>query len=232
MIVKDITLKSPKDNILYDEVLLRCAEAGQSGEILRFWESPRDFIVLGRISKEEDDVNMPEARRHDIPVLRRSSGGGTVIQGKGCLNYTLILSKILDKRLVDLRKSYAVILGKVVQALNSQGARTAFYPISDIALIDGQKKISGNAQKRGRRFILHHGTILYDFDLSKIERFLKMPKETPTYRERRAHLDFVGNVPLTAADIKDSLQKIFTVEGQCNELDETEFESLQALHDV
>ena len=134
MLLKDISLSSPEENILYDEVLLHLAEKGEAGEVMRFWESPEMFVVLGRIGKEQDDVKIDAVRRDDIPVLRRASGGGTVLQGKGCLNYALVLSKE-DRKIMDLHKSYEYILGNVVKALKQLGVEAGFCPISDLALV-------------------------------------------------------------------------------------------------
>ena len=69
--------------------------------------------------------------------------------------------------------------------------------ISDLA-VEG-KKFSGNAQQRKRDHLLHHGTLLYSFDLDLLPRYLKAPPRQPEYRAQRAHEDFLGNVPLTAA---------------------------------
>ena len=225
MLLKDISLSTPQENILYDDVLLYLAEQKKMDEVLRFWESPEYFIVLGRICKEHEDLCWPTIKEDRILVLRRSSGGGTVVQGPGCLNYTLVLSK--DKAAIaDLRKSYAYILGKVVEALSLIGLKTTFLPISDIAMAETQKKISGNAQKRGKNFILHHGTILYNFDLPKIERYLKMPKDMPDYRQRRSHLDFVANVHASRKSIQDAFKKVFAVRKEETQLSEMEKTSL------
>ena len=90
MLIKDLSLESPEDNILLDEALWLQAEKNGGEEILRFWESETTFIVLGRIGKEQDDIQVQNALEDKIPVLRRTSGGGTVVQGAGCLNYTFI----------------------------------------------------------------------------------------------------------------------------------------------
>lgn len=213
MIWKQPVLTTPAENILYDEVLLSLADQGKGGEALRVWESPELFVVLGRTGKAGDDVKAADARRDRVPVLRRFSGGGTVLQGPGCLNYSLIISKDRDPALNDLRKSYAWILGKVIAALGRSGVRAVFRPISDLAVPDGEKKFSGNAQHRGRRFILHHGTILYAFDLEKIERYLAIPREVPEYRRKRGHLDFVVNVPLDPVVFRQALCEEFSVIG-------------------
>lgn len=227
MILKDISLQSPQENILFDDVLLHLAEQGQQGEALRFWESPEYFVVLGRIGKERDDVNFDGIGNDCIPLMRRSSGGGTVLQGKGCLNYSLVLSKELDPQIADLRKSYQIILSKVVRAFKRLGIESMFCPTSDIALVENNKKISGNAQRRLKKFILHHGTILYDFDLKKIEQYLKIPRNIPEYRQGRPHLDFVANISASAGDIKNVFKRAFDVSGEKNDLNGREKECLR-----
>src|ERR1044071_8582092 len=92
MHVLDLTLPSPAENLALDEALLDAAEAGQGGEVLRFWESPEYFVVVGYANKVDVEVNRVACESKGIPILRRCSGGGTVLQGPGCLNYTLILN--------------------------------------------------------------------------------------------------------------------------------------------
>ncbi len=195
--LKDVSFVKPEENILYDDVLLALAEEGKLGDTFRLWESPKPFIVLGRTGKEREDLNLDAVCADKIPVLRRSSGGGTVVQGKGCLNFTFILSKEKMPALNDLRKSYRIILEGVIEILGQNNIKAAFWPISDLALVENQKKFSGNAQRRGRKFILHHGTILYDFDLSLISKYLAMPADIPEYRKARTHEQFVTNIPVT-----------------------------------
>ena len=229
MILKDTSLDSPEANILLDEVLFLQAEKFSGGEVLRFWESPQPFIVLGRIGKEHEDIQIAAVQKDHIPVLRRTSGGGTVVQGPGCLNYSLILDKARDKYLGDLRKSYQWISERVIDALNRQGQKAVFRPISDMALALNEKKFSGNAQRRGKNFILHHGTILYDFDLRMIARYLQMPKDIPDYRRGRGHDDFVANISMDPQQFKRDLAKIFTVDSADNNMTPQQQAILQSL---
>ncbi len=226
MLLKDISLPTPRENILYDNVLLELAERGSAGEALRFWESKELFIVLGRISNPSADLHVAKILADRIPVLRRSSGGGTVLQGKGCLNYTLVLSKERPE-VRDLRQSYQFICGNVIAALKNCGIDAAFRPLSDIALVEGNKKVSGNAQKRSRKFILHHGTLLYQFDLAKITEYLTMPKDVPEYRGNRSHLDFVTNIPAAAGALKQKIRKAFGVTRETEDLSLEERECLR-----
>lgn len=222
MILKDISFSTPQENIIFDEVLFRLAEQGRIGETLRFWESLSTFIVLGRISNPQEDLYLEKVVEDGIMVLRRQSGGGTVVQGKGCLNFSLVLAKDRDPVLYDLRKSYVYILEKIIMALQCLGCESVFRPISDLALVQGERKFSGNAQRRGRKFILHHGTILYNFDIKLIEKYLRLPKDVPEYRRERPHSEFVVNLNLPAVQIKEAMQKMYKIQGQEDRLTEQE----------
>lgn len=207
MIVKDISFSNAQKNILYEQTLLESAEADFSGEVLRFWKTERFFIVLGRTSKFEDDIKIKEAEKDGIEIIRRTSGGGTVLQGPGCLNYSLILSYKRNPLLKNIKKSYEVILNKICNSLKGLHIEAKFEPISDMALYG--KKFSGNAQSRKRRYMLHHGTILYDFPIEKMERYLKIPKDEPPYRQGRSHRDFLININADSRDIKQAIISTF-----------------------
>ncbi len=196
---------------MFDDILLHLAEQGQSGEVLRFWESPAVCVVLGRTGKPEKDLWREAIDRDGVQVYRRSSGGGTVLQGPGCLNYALILDKESDPRLQDIRKSYEVILGQVIRVLFSCGIRAEFRPVSDLVLPEKEMKFSGNAQRRGKRFILHHGTLLYDFPLDLIQRYLQPPEDAPDYRQGRAHQEFVTNLPVSREGVKTAFIQHFAI---------------------
>src|ERR1039458_9324222 len=93
----DLTLGTPEENLACDEVLLDLCEAGASDELLRWWTPPQYFVVVGYANKADIEVNLAFCRQFNIPVLRRCTGGGTVLQGPGVLNYSLIL-RIDDSR--------------------------------------------------------------------------------------------------------------------------------------
>src|SRR5262249_37804621 len=59
--------------------------------ILRFWEPQQYFVVVGYANKVEIEVDVDECRKRQIPIFRRCSGGGTVMQGIGCLNFSVVL---------------------------------------------------------------------------------------------------------------------------------------------
>jgi lipoate---protein ligase len=204
----DLTLATPADNLALDEALLLAAEQGQDGEVLRLWEWPRPAVVLGSGCRLAEDVEAAACAAQGVPILRRSSGGGTVLLDVGCLLYTLVLPYDRHPALNEVRTSYRFILDEVLQALALDGAEQA--GISDLAIAG--RKFSGNAQQRKRRHLLHHGTILYAFDRSRVGAFLRPPPRQPEYRAQREHEAFLCNVPLPGDEVKRRLRQQWRAE--------------------
>ena len=205
----DLSLSSPAENLACDERLLDVAEHGEGGETLRFWESNETFVVVGYANKIETEVNITACEQRGIPILRRCSGGGTVVQGPGCLNYALILKIDSNPELRNITAANRFIMERNRTAIQS----TIHNPQSEIRVqghtdltIDGLK-FSGNAQRRRRHFILFHGTFLLNFDLALISELLPLPSRQPDYRKSRNHADFLLNLDLSADKVKDALRE-------------------------
>ncbi len=198
----DLTLPTLAENLALDEALLLDAEAGGPA-LLRFWEWTRLAVVLGAGGKVAEDVLENACREDGVPVHRRSSGGGTVLLGPGCLLYSLILPYEHHPDLQYLTPSYRHILKEVTTALKDLLPGITQDGISDLAT-DG-RKFSGNAQQRKRTHFLHHGTLLYGFDLAKISQYLKTPPRQPEYRQGRPHQAFLMNLPTDATELKKRL---------------------------
>ncbi len=195
----DLTLATLSENLALDEALLLAAEAGEGGEVLRFWEWPQRAVVLGSGGIRSDDVNEERCVRDAVPLARRSSGGGTVLLGRGCMLYSLILSYERSPLLYDIRHSYHFILGRILNALAGVVAHGEQAGISD--LVCSGRKFSGNAQQRKRTHLLHHGTLLYEFDIDQVGDYLRLPPRRPEYRQTRSHEAFLMNLPTTQEDL-------------------------------
>src|SRR6267142_1472838 len=87
----DLTLPTAAENLACDEALLDLCEEGYEHEILRFWEPREHFVVLGYANKIASEVNVPACKTNHVSIFRRCTGGGAVLQGPGCLNYSLVL---------------------------------------------------------------------------------------------------------------------------------------------
>jgi lipoate---protein ligase len=207
----DLTFAGPAENLAADEVLLDAAEAGDGGEVLRFWEPREHFVVVGYANKVATEVNVAACKALGIPILRRCSGGGTVVQGPGCLNYTLILRITADGPLHNIAVANQFIMRRNRAALETVARQpVAVRGHTDLAV--GDRKCSGNSQRRRKHFLLFHGTFLLDFDLALVTELLPMPSKQPDYRERRAHEKFLANLNVPAAKVKTALREAWEAE--------------------
>lgn len=194
-----------------DEVLLQQAEAGRRGETLRLAEIERPTVVMGVGAVWRREVRTDACRADGIPLLRRCSGGGTVLVARGCLNYSVVLDMESRPELRSVRASYRRLVPPLAAALSRDGVQVRHAGLSDLAR--GNRKVGGTAQKRKRRWLLHHGTLLYDLDVNALDRYLALPLRTPEYRGGRPHCAFVTNLPHAPEELVHAVRAAFGVAG-------------------
>jgi lipoate-protein ligase A len=203
----DLTFPTPQQNLACDETLiLFCEDSSYDDEILRFWQPADYFVVLGYSGKIHSEIDLASCQANRIPILRRCSGGGTVLQGPGCLNYSLILRIDHRDSLQGISQTNSFVLGYLKQALEPLiGPGVEIQGHTDLAV--GARKFSGNAQYRKRHFVLFHGTFLLHFDISFLEKILPVPSKQPAYRQNRTHDNFLTNLNLPPEKIKEALKQ-------------------------
>jgi lipoate-protein ligase A len=208
---------TPEANLAADEALLDyCDETGESG-VLRVWESSSLFVVVGYANQVNREVKTEACRSRNVPVLRRCTGGGTVVQGPGCLNYTLVFRVDGAPPLASIRGTNAYVMDRHRQAIQGlcEGS-VAVQGHTDLTL-DG-RKFSGNAQRRRRACVLFHGTFLLQFPLSLAEELLAYPSKAPEYRRNRPHHEFLTNLGLPGPRLADTLRRIWGASGPLTEI--------------
>ncbi|MBF0196174.1 MAG: lipoate--protein ligase family protein [Planctomycetes bacterium] len=190
----DYSCPNQAQNLALEEVLIQpFVKNPQLNPIIRVWQSDEYCIVLGRGEKIENQVYTEKAQDLNIPVYRRISGGGTVVQGPGNLNLSFFLPYHFISGLDVIENSYQIILPWVTQSLKkAYGAEVNISGTCDLT-ING-KKISGTAQARKRHGLLHHMTLLMDFDLAVVSKVLKEPEKRPEYRKLRQHEVFITDL--------------------------------------
>ena len=147
------------ENLKFEEKLCSLEK-----EIFMLWRNSPSVIV-GRFRNIEDDVNLEYANSHNIKIVRRNSGGGTVYHDLGNVNYTFIMK---DNKNLTL-EYFSNIMIKIIDKIGVN-AKLEFSH-NDIKA-DGLK-ISGAAQYHHDGVILHHGTLLFDSDLEIMPKILK-----------------------------------------------------------
>jgi lipoate-protein ligase A len=201
----DLTLSSAAANLACDEALLDACDNGAGAEVLRFWEPRECFVVAGYANELAREVNLAACRQAGLGVFRRCSGGGAVLQGPGCLNYSLALKMEGRPALATITGANRHIMERQRAALASLlGREVEVKGCTDLAA--GGLKFSGNAQRRKRHALLFHGTFLLRFDLGLMDQFLPMPSRQPDYRQGRGHGRFLTNLGVEAAAVKAALR--------------------------
>ena len=202
----DLTLRSPAENLACDEALLDLCEAGNHDEILRFWEPDQHFVVVGYANRIAAEVNVVACETAGIPIFRRCSGGGTILQGPGCLNYSLVLQTDESGPTRTISETNVLVMQTNRKALEPLlEERIEIRGHTDLSI--NNMKFSGNAQRRRRRFLLFHGSFLLRFDLELIEQFLPLPSRQPDYRQGRSHRDFLRNIDLPVELVRETLAR-------------------------
>jgi lipoate-protein ligase A len=205
-------LTDPEDHLALDEALLLEAEQGGGADALRVWEFSRHVVVAGRGTRVSQEIDQPLCQSRGIPILRRCSGGASVVGGPGCLMYSVVLGFDRRDALRRIDVAHQYVMTHVLRALRCQIADAEFQGTCDLTWQD--RKCSGNSLRIARRHLLYHGTILYDFDLSWIARCLKQAPRQPEYRQGRDHESFTGNVPIDSDQFSADLCAIFGAEGR------------------
>jgi lipoate-protein ligase A len=115
-------------------------------------------------------VNIDKAKESGIKIVRRITGGGAVYHDLGNVNYTFISSRRAEGGI-----DFAYFTEPIIEALASMGVAAELSGRNDL-LAEG-KKFSGNAQHSSGTRTLHHGTLLYNSDLSVLSSVLNVDEE-------------------------------------------------------
>jgi len=221
----DLTFADPRRNLACDEALGDCCEAADGGEVLRLWEPADYFVVVGYSNRVTAEVNVGACEQSGIPILRRFSGGGAVLQGPGCLNYALMLRNERPGSFGDIGHSYHRVLDRhreLFAKLTSE--RVEIQGTSDLAIVG--RKFSGNSQHRKQHSTVFHGTFLLNFDLSLIEACLPMPSRRPAYRQDRSHESFLKNLSIDPARVKQALKEVWLADDPYDRVPKERIEAL------
>ncbi|MGO1652212.1 lipoate--protein ligase [Senegalia sp. (in: firmicutes)] len=137
-------------------------------EVFMLWVN-KPSILIGRNQNTLTEINYNYVKDNNIDVVRRLSGGGAIYNDFGNINFTFITNR--DKKSSTEKNSFNKFALPVIEALQSLGVNAEFTGRNDI-IIEG-KKFSGNAQYFQKDKLLHHGSILFDCDMSKLSLALK-----------------------------------------------------------
>ncbi|MEC8307156.1 MAG: lipoate--protein ligase family protein [Chlamydiota bacterium] len=170
------------EQLCLEEKLLR----GTDTNWILYQEGTLPAIVMGVSGKEEEWIERERWRASPLPIIRRYSGGGTVVVDEE----TLFLSFLFrgDAHAFPL---YPEAIMRWSASLYRQALPQLGLSLRGEDYAIGDRKCGGNAQYIQRGRFVHHSTFLWDYDPGRMS-LLKQPPRMPTYRQGRSHGDFLG----------------------------------------
>jgi len=222
---------NPYFNIAAEEYFLKNFD----DDVFMLWRN-EPSIIVGKHQNTLGEVNHPYIREHDIKVVRRLSGGGTVFHDLGNVNFTFMRAGDNGK-LVDFRK----FTQPIIDVLQQMGAH-AYHSGRNDLLLDGFK-ISGNAEHVYKNKVLHHGTLLFSSNIESLNEAIKVDltsyndKSVKSFRSKVTNIlpylnkemvveDFLDQVFEYICEAEENAQLYIPTEAdisQINELVETKY---------
>jgi len=209
-----------EENLALDEALLELAHEGLATAVcVRTWMAAEPAVVLGSSSRVDEEVDLRVCEGAGVRVVRRPSGGATVVLGPGCLMWSVITPH--PTGVPPIEAVHASMLEPLAAAINAAlppvaphiGRRVARRGTSDLAVTatcdTPERKVSGNALRVRRHGVLYHGTLLDRFDLDLVGKVLRHPPREPDYRSRRPHGDFLMNLDLGRESLEHVVRTAF-----------------------
>ncbi|MBQ7826697.1 MAG: lipoate--protein ligase [Clostridia bacterium] len=196
----------PYFNLAAEEYLLLQTDT----DVFMLWQNAPS-VIIGKNQNAYAEVNRDYTEAQGIKVVRRLTGGGAVFHDPGNVNYTFITVAPAEPQIDFARFAQPIII-----ALESLGIRAELGGRNDI-MAEGAK-ISGNAQcvyrrKDGTRMLLHHGTLLYDADMTDLAASLRVngdklrSKGIKSVSSRVGNIRTMGGLSMTADEFAEYLMR-------------------------
>lgn len=172
--------------------------------------SPEKCIVMGSGTRQlEKLLHVPNVVQDNIKVIRRYTGGGTVIVDHDTVFVSFIgcntlLSQFRNKQdnfrafPRDIMLWTEIFYHHVFQHLSEEHKHlqplTQNFSLRENDYVFGERKFGGNAQYitggQAQRWV-HHTSFLWDFQDHNMSKYLTLPEKRPEYRSSRQHSDFL-----------------------------------------
>lgn len=172
-------------------------------DMILYFYTNENAVIIGKNQNPWKECDLAAMEKDGVQLVRRITGGGAVYHDKGNLNFSFIVG---EKR-YDVEKQLQVIL----QAVRSFGIPCDFSGRNDL-LADG-RKFSGNAFCKRGQMCQHHGTLLLNANLSKLQNYLRpdprklQAKGVSSVRSRVCNLTEFA--PVTAEAMIAAIRKAF-----------------------
>ncbi len=176
-------------------------ELGAAKEYFMFWRTT-PTLMTGRYQNTLREINMPFAKQHNIDIVRRITGGGTIYTDENGWQFSFIVKDPGQRRI-----EFETFTQPILDALHSIGVHAEKSGRNDLVI--GGRKFSGNAQYLRKNVVLHHGSLLFDTNLENLVRALNVADEKiiskgiQSVRQRVTNIAEHLSNPMTSLEFRD-----------------------------
>lgn len=186
------------EQLQLEEALLRSEEGNFC--VINYG-SPR-AIVMGLSNQPEALLDMAKVKADRIPVIKRFSGGGTVIVDES----TLFVTFILAKKDFDLSPFPEPILKWGEQVFADAWNIDGFHLRENDYCIK-ERKCGGNAQYISKDRFLQHTSFLWDYSQENMQ-YLLLPTRRPKYRLDKSHDEFLTRLKHQGSTVEGRIEEL------------------------
>lgn len=178
------------------------AEKRLEDTVFLFWRTTPTLMV-GKYQNVLEEINKPYADAHNMKLVRRMSGGGTIYTDLGGWQFSFIQHR--DTGEIEFHQYIA----PVIDALRELGVDASFNGRNDLTI--AEKKFSGNAQYRMGDCIVHHGSLLFDTDIEQmvaattVDSYKILSKSIKSVRDRVTNIAEHLPAPMDPEAFKESM---------------------------
>lgn len=175
--------------------------------VFMFWRT-QPTLMIGRFQNTYSEINLDYAKKNNIQIVRRVSGGGTIYTDMGGWQFTFITKS------GNGEIGFAPFIKPMISALRRLGVDASFNGRNDL-VVDG-RKFSGNAQHIRAGNTLHHGSILFNTNIGEMVRSTTVNEHKIISKGIKSVRDRVTNIsehlpyPMTMEEFKDVMVKNIT----------------------
>ncbi|NGX40165.1 MAG: Lipoate-protein ligase LplJ [Chlamydiae bacterium] len=209
------------EQLQLEEALLRLDER----DICIVNEGSPPAIVMGISGQASALIDEEKLSDDPIPVIKRFSGGGTVVVDEE----TLFISFLCQSDSHPFAP-YPEPIMRWTEEIYKEAFALPNFQLKENDYVIGEKKCGGNAQYLRKQRWLHHSTFLWDYKKSRMDLLLH-PKRTPKYREKRSHEEFITRLSEHLPSKEEFIQRFLEVLDRRHPLTELSLDAALSLLD-
>jgi len=164
------------------EAVAVAVDRGLAPSTLLFVQPSKPYVCLGFHQQMEKELDTEYCRNHNLPIIRRSQGGGATYLNSDQLFYQVVAADSSDAIPKNVEALFEKALDAPIQTYRRLGVEASFKPLNDV--MAGSRKISGNGAGRLGNTTVLVGNIIMDLDYEAMAAVLRVPDEK--FRDKMA----------------------------------------------